>query len=200
MFLEALELLRAAGLRWELRPRFLWPAFLGMTWLRGYVCFDHSLSSVGEGHLESLLFYVIFLLFRATLTAYGGSQAWGQIGAKAASLRHSHSAALPDLSRIFYLHHNSRQGQILNPPSEARDQTHLLMDASRICFCCATTGTPQIRYYGIINWSHCDLLYKWKPVAFTTCTRFSHHPHPASGNHGSVLCTCDFVGVLLICF
>ena len=169
--------------------------FLVTRTLKSYSCSNFQIYGV----IILLLIY-FFLLFRATLTAYGGSQAWGQIGAKAASLRHSHSAALPDLSRIFYLHHNSRQGQILNPPSEARDQTHLLMDTSRICFCCATTGTPQIRYYGIINWSHCDLLYKWKPVAFTTCTRFSHHPHPASGNHGSVLCPCDFVGVLLICF
>ena len=33
----------------------------------------------------------MFLLFRATLMAYGGSQARGRIGATVASLRHSHS-------------------------------------------------------------------------------------------------------------
>ena len=45
-----------------------------------------------------------FLLFRVAPAAYGGSQAWGQIGAAAASLHHSHSngrskpqiAAVPD--------------------------------------------------------------------------------------------------------
>ena len=34
-----------------------------------------------------------FCLFRATPTAYGGSQAWGQIGATADDLHHSHSPA-----------------------------------------------------------------------------------------------------------
>ena len=38
-----------------------------------------------------LLFCFVFLLFRATLTAYGSSQAMGQIGAAAASHSHSHS-------------------------------------------------------------------------------------------------------------
>ena len=37
------------------------------------------------------LFYFIFLLFRATPAAYGGSQARGQIGAVAARVHHSHS-------------------------------------------------------------------------------------------------------------
>ena len=112
MFLEALELLRAAGLRWELRPRFLWPAFLGMTWLRGYVCFDHSLSSVGEGHVESLLFYVIFLLFRATLTAYGGSQAWGRIGATAAGPCYSHSNAGAEPASATYTSAHGNAGSL----------------------------------------------------------------------------------------
>ena len=37
--------------------------------------------------------FVYFFLFRATLAAYGGSQAMGQIGATAASLHHSLSKA-----------------------------------------------------------------------------------------------------------
>ena len=35
--------------------------------------------------------HFFFFSFRATLVAYGGSQARGQMGAAAASLRHSHS-------------------------------------------------------------------------------------------------------------
>ena len=38
-------------------------------------------------------FILIFLLFRATSVAYGGSQARGQIGAMAAGLHHTHSNA-----------------------------------------------------------------------------------------------------------
>ena len=49
-----------------------------------------------------------------------------------------------DLSCIFNLHHSSWQHQILNPLSEARDRTCILMNSSRICFQCATMGTPRI--------------------------------------------------------
>ena len=41
--------------------------------------------------------FVYFFLFRATLAAYGGSQAMGQIGATAASLRQCHSKARCEL-------------------------------------------------------------------------------------------------------
>ena len=36
-------------------------------------------------------FFFFFFLFRATTAACGSSQAWGQIGAEAAGLYHSHS-------------------------------------------------------------------------------------------------------------
>ena len=38
-------------------------------------------------------FYFLFLVFRAAPVAHGSSQVWGQIGATAASLYHSHSSA-----------------------------------------------------------------------------------------------------------
>ena len=37
-----------------------------------------------------------------------------------------------DPSLICGLHHSSQQHQNLNPLSEARDQTHIMMDASRV--------------------------------------------------------------------
>jgi len=65
-----------------------------------------------------LVFFVcLFLPFRVTPTAHGCSQARDPIGATAAGLRHS-----------------SRQHQILNLLSEARDQTCNLMVPSRIHF------------------------------------------------------------------
>ena len=51
--------------------------------------------------------------------------------------------ATPDPDRVCHLHHSSQQHRILNPLSEARDQTHNLMVPSWICFCCATIGTPR---------------------------------------------------------
>ena len=68
---------------------------------------------------------------------YGNSQAWGWIGAAAASLHHSNA----DPSHICSLHHSSRQHQILNQLSKARGQTRIPPDTSQIRFHGATTGT-----------------------------------------------------------
>ena len=54
------------------------------------------------------------------------------------------AAAASDLSRIFNLFHSPRQRQILNPLSEARGGTRILIDTSWSPFCGATTGTPPI--------------------------------------------------------
>ena len=63
--------------------------------------------------------FVCFLPFRTTPTAYGVSQAKGQIGATVVSL---HTAtATQDLSHICNLHQSSWQCRILNLLSEARD-------------------------------------------------------------------------------
>ena len=62
----------------------------------------------------------LFFFFRsAPSRAYGDSQASGLMGAVAAGLRHSHSSVNP--SCICELHQSSRQCQILNLLSEARD-------------------------------------------------------------------------------
>ena len=45
------------------------------------------------------------------------------------------ATATQDLSSICDLHHSSWQCQILNPLSEARDRTYVLMDTSQIRFC-----------------------------------------------------------------
>ena len=49
--------------------------------------------------------------------------------------------ATPDLSFVCDLQHSSRQGQILNPLSKARDGTRNLVVPSQIRFRCATPGT-----------------------------------------------------------
>ena len=71
-------------------------------------------------------------LFRAAPTAYGSSRARGQIKGGAAGLRQSHSSGIQVLSD---LHHSSRQQWILNPLSEARDSTCILMDTSWVHYC-----------------------------------------------------------------
>ena len=59
--------------------------------------------------------FVCFCLFRAAPTAYGSSQARGEMRATAAGL-----------------HHSSWQCRILSPLSEARDRTCILMDTIRV--------------------------------------------------------------------
>ena len=90
------------------------------------------------------LFVCLFCLLRASPEEYGGSQATAPNGAAATTLRHSHSNG--GLSCIWYLHRSSWQCQILNPLSEARGGTCVLMDASRIRFHWATTGTLYSRF------------------------------------------------------
>ena len=50
--------------------------------------------------------------------------------------------AMQDPSHVCNLHQSSRQHQILNPLSEARDRTHNLMVPSRIPLHCSMMGTP----------------------------------------------------------
>ena len=72
-------------------------------------------------------------------------QARGLIGAVAASL-----------------HHSLQQCQILNPLSEARDQTRNLMDTSQIHFHRATIGTPHfISIRCSLFWASFGLVIGW---------------------------------------
>ena len=75
--------------------------------------------------------FVRFCLFRAAPRAYGGSQARGRIGPVAPV----YATATQDPSRICALHHSSWPCRILNPLSGAKDQTHILMDTSPVCYC-----------------------------------------------------------------
>ena len=66
-----------------------------------------------------------------------------RLGVELELLTYATATAVPDPSRIFDLHHSSWQCRIPNLLSEARYRTHILMDTSRICFHCATMGTPN---------------------------------------------------------
>ena len=57
-------------------------------------------------------------------------------------LAYTTATATRDPSRVCDLHHSSWQQRILNPLSEARDRTHVLMDTSWIRFCYTMTGVP----------------------------------------------------------
>ena len=58
-----------------------------------------------------------------------------RLGVKLEPQPPAYATAMPDPSGACDLHHSSQQCQILNPLSETRDRTRVLMDASRIHFC-----------------------------------------------------------------
>ena len=126
------------------------------------MCWSWKMIPIAFFLLVLFMFYFYFLLFRATLAVYGGSQARGQIGDVATGLHHSHSNAgsEPGLQPTAQL----TACQILNSLKGARDPTRNLMATSRICFCCATTGTPLVllRY----NWH--TALCKFKVYSIMT--------------------------------
>ena len=101
--------------------------------------------------LSLLLLLLSFLLFRATTTTHGSSQARGWIGATATCLCHSHShlhkpqpqqRQIRAISATYTTAHGN--SWILNTLSEARDQTRNLMVPSQIHFHCTMSGTPTV--------------------------------------------------------
>ena len=97
----------------------------------------------GQTVLEPYLFFFFFFNFRATPQHM--EVPWLGVESELQLLANATVTATPDLSRLFDLHHSSRQRQILSPLSESRDQTCILVDASQICFHWAMTGTPLNR-------------------------------------------------------
>ena len=86
-----------------------------------------NLSSSLSRRSPILFFVFVFVcFFRVEPVAHGGSRARGQIRDVATT------TARPDPSLVCDLHHSSRPCRILNPLSEARDRTWVLVDTSRV--------------------------------------------------------------------
>ena len=62
-------------------------------------------------------------------------------------LAYTTATAMWDPSHVFNLHHSSQQCRILNPLSRARDQTHVLINTSQVCYHWATMETPVHAFY-----------------------------------------------------
>ena len=56
-----------------------------------------------------------------------------------------------DPSCVCSLHHSSWQHWIPDPLGKARDQTHMFMHTSHICFHQATEGTPRFFFFFIFG-------------------------------------------------
>ena len=94
-------------------------------------------------------------LFRTTPTAYEGSQARGWIRAVVAT-------ATWNLN-IWNLCHSLEQCRILNPPSQAKDQTHVLMDTGSVCWPLShnRNALPLILFVYLVGWVFLFLFFVW---------------------------------------
>ena len=107
-------------------------SYLLLTKAHPYLCLLWVWPFHYSGVMVKLGFWLFFFfLFRVILSAYGSSQA--AVGA--AAMAYTTATATPDLSCICDLYCSLWQGQIFNPLSEARGQTHVLMDTSQVLNC-----------------------------------------------------------------
>ena len=84
-------------------------------------------------------------------------------------LAYTTATATPDPSLVFDLHHSSRQCQIFNPLSKARDRTRNFMVPSWIHFCCGTRGTPSlVTFFSATPVDHCGPV-SWGHISWTLC-------------------------------
>ena len=128
---------------WRVLP-FLYYVTLSVNFCVPLVVFACHTMVLNLDSVFCFLGFFVFLIFRAAPTAYGTSQARGPIRATAAGL--TTATATPDPSHVFDLHHSSWQHWILNPLSEARDQTYILMDTSQVRYRWAMMGTPLVAF------------------------------------------------------
>ena len=90
--------------------------------------------------------------------------------------------ATQDPSRVCDLHHSSWQCRILNPLSETRNWTHILMDASRVYYHWATMGTPHLnRFIGTCSLLSCPRIVQREHVHFISSKKSGSGPTLTSG-------------------
>jgi len=86
-------------------------------------------------YLYTFIYFIIPFFF-----VFLGSHPWQmevpRLGVKSELqlLATATATAMQDWSCICNLHHSSWQRWILHPLSEAKDQTHILMDPSKVCY------------------------------------------------------------------
>ena len=90
-------------------------------------------------------FFFFFLSFFVFLGPYLRHMEVPKLGVKLELQLPAYATATAtwDPSHVCDLHHSSRQRQILNLLSKARNWNFILLDTSQICFCWAMTGTPR---------------------------------------------------------
>uniref|UniRef100_A0A8D1AZ61 MAP kinase-activating death domain protein n=1 Tax=Sus scrofa TaxID=9823 RepID=A0A8D1AZ61_PIG len=109
---------------------------------------DLSIRSSGSRHMKKQTFVV------HAGTDTNGDIFFMEVGAGSCSGPKGTFKTIQDPSQVCNLC-CPRQHQILNPLSEARDRTCVLVDASQIRFCRATSGTPEHKFLSTLLHKGC---------------------------------------------
>jgi len=101
----------------------------------------------GLGYTTLLAYGCVCFLFVFCFFVFLGLHLWHMevlrlgVESELQLLVYTTATATTDPSRVWNLHRSSRQHWILNPLSETRDWTPILMDTSQVHYHWATTGT-----------------------------------------------------------
>ena len=128
---------------WNISPPFipfLWRCLTVLDSSNFHVSFRISLCISVKTPAGILFYFVFFWLFRATSQHMDVPRLGVELELQL--LAYATATATWDLSHVCDLHHSSQQCWILNPLSEVRDRTCVLMNTSRVRYHWATTGTP----------------------------------------------------------
>ena len=71
------------------------------------------------------------------------------------------ATATQDPGYIRDLHHSSQQCHVLNPLSETKDHTRILLDPTWVHYFWATLGTPRFSFFYFVAASLSHLLSSW---------------------------------------
>ena len=85
-----------------------------------------GMSSPHVAQVDLVMTFIYLFLFMAIPAAYGSSQA--RVASKLQLPAYATATAMPDPSCVCDLHYSSEQHRILNPLTEARDGTRILLD------------------------------------------------------------------------
>ena len=110
----------------------------------------------------AFFFFFLFLLFRATPAAYGGSR----LGV--------------ELSYSYWPTPQPQQGRISDPLSKARDQTCNFMVTSQILFCCVIMGIKELHQeaFYIPTLKPTNLYSFFSKLFFQLCLQHAKVPGP----------------------
>ena len=141
---------RIAGI-WE-SNLFLYINLVYYSFLKSFISYNNFLLILSDFvHKQSCHPWaksVLFIYFFSFLGPHPRHMEVPSLGVKSELLvlAYTTATAWGNPSCVYDQHHSSWQCWIINPLSEARDQTPILMDTSQIHFCCATPGMPPVLF------------------------------------------------------